>query len=183
MDNYRFLLSGSGGQGVITMAILLAEAAAIHEGLVAVQSQSYGPEARGGATRSDVIISDTEIYFPKVLQPNVLVALTNEASAKYLPLIRPGGLCLYESDLVRPSKRIDATLKGLPLFQAVKDTFGKTQTFNICVLGALVTLTGAVRVDSLRKVLEGRFAPAFHQANNKALELGADLARPFVDAQ
>ena len=66
MEKYRFLLSGSGGQGVITMAILLAEAAVLYEGLTAVQSQAYGPEARGGATRSDVIVSDGPIYFPKV---------------------------------------------------------------------------------------------------------------------
>lgn len=181
MDTYRFLLSGSGGQGVITMAILLAEAAAIHDGKVAVQSQSYGPEARGGATRSDVIISESEIFFPKVLQPNILTALTNEACAKYQPLIRPGGLCLYDSDLVQPSKRIDATLKGLPLFRAVKEKFGKTQTFNICVLGALVTLTGAVRLESLEKVLASRFAPAFHEANKAALLLGEELAKPLVD--
>ena len=83
MDNVyavsRFLLSGSGGQGVITMAILLAEAAVKHEGLVAVQSQSYGPEARGGATRSDVILSHQAIHYPNVEQPNVLVALTDTA--------------------------------------------------------------------------------------------------------
>ena len=77
----RFLLSGSGGQGVITMAILLAEAAVKYEGLVAVQSQSYGPEARGGATRSDVILSHKAIYYPKVEQPNILVALTDAAPA------------------------------------------------------------------------------------------------------
>ena len=101
MDNVyavsRFLLSGSGGQGVITMAILLAEAAVKHEGLVAVQSQSYGPEARGGATRSDVILSHKAIHYPKVEQPNVLVALTDTACGKYLPLIRPGGLCVYDT--------------------------------------------------------------------------------------
>ena len=136
MERYRFLLSGSGGQGIITMAILLAEAAVLHEGLVAVQSQSYGPEARGGATRSDVIISDSEIYFPKVNQPNVLVALTDEAAGKYLPLIRPGGMCLYDCDLVHPSKRIDAERIGLPMLHSVKEAFGgKTQALNICVLG------------------------------------------------
>ncbi|WP_302548726.1 2-oxoacid:acceptor oxidoreductase family protein, partial [uncultured Desulfovibrio sp.] len=121
MERYRFLLSGSGGQGIITMAILLAEAAALYEGLVAVQSQSYGPEARGGATRSDVIIADSEIFFPKVNQPNVLVALTDESATKYLPLIRPGGMCLYDSDLVHPSARSDARRVGLPLFHAVKE--------------------------------------------------------------
>ena len=76
------VFSGSGGQGVITAAIILAEAAVLHENLVAVQAQSYGPEARGGATRSDVIVSDSRIYYPKVVQPNVLVCLTQEANNK-----------------------------------------------------------------------------------------------------
>lgn len=181
MEKYRFLLSGSGGQGVITMAILLAEAAALHEGRVAVQSQSYGPEARGGATRSDVIIADTEIYFPKVNQPNILVALTQEASDKYLPLIRPGGLCLFDSDLVHPARNIDARRMPLPMFRAVKDAFGgKTQAFNICVLGVLATLTEVVRLESLEKVLASRFAPVHHENNRKALQLGADLAKPLL---
>ena len=177
MERYRFLLSGSGGQGIITMAILLAEAAVLHEGLVAVQSQSYGPEARGGATRSDVIISDSEIYFPKVNQPNVLVALTDEAAGKYLPLIRPGGMCLYDCDLVHPSKRIDAERIGLPMLRSVKEAFGgKTQALNICVLGALATVTGAVRLGSIEKVLESRFAAVHHENNKRALHLGAELA-------
>lgn len=178
MEKYRFLLSGSGGQGIITMAILLAEAAVLHEGLVAVQSQSYGPEARGGATRSDVIISSGEIYFPKVNQPNVLVALTEEASKKYLSLIRPGGIYLYDCDLVQPSLSIDARRIGLPMLQAVKDTFdGKVQAFNICVLGALATITNAIRLESLEKVLAARFAAAFHENNKKALHLGAEMAK------
>ena len=92
MEKYRFLLSGSGGQGIITMAILLAEAAAIYEGLTAVQSQVYGPEARGGATRSDVIVSDSAILFPKVTQPGVLVALNQSSFMKYGNLA-PAGCC------------------------------------------------------------------------------------------
>ncbi|HIU17452.1 MAG TPA: 2-oxoacid:acceptor oxidoreductase family protein [Candidatus Avidesulfovibrio excrementigallinarum] len=181
MEKYRFLLSGSGGQGVITMAILLAEAAVLYEGRVAVQSQSYGPEARGGATRSDVIIADEPILFPKVAQPNVLVTLTNEAAGKYMPLIRPGGMCLYDSDLVQPSRRIDAILHGIPMHRAVMEKFGKAQALNICVLGALVTLTGAVHMEAVEKVLAARFKPAFHAANSAALALGAELAKPFVD--
>ena len=180
MEKYRFLLSGSGGQGVITMAILLAGAAVLYEKRIAVQSQSYGHEARGGATRSDVIISDSEILFPKVTQPNVLVALTNEAAGKYMPLLRPGGLCLYDSDLVQPSQRLDADLKGLPMYRKVMEKVGKANTLNICVLGALITLTGAIRMESIQKMLADRFRPAFHAANNAALELGAELARPLV---
>jgi 2-oxoglutarate ferredoxin oxidoreductase subunit gamma len=181
MERYRFLMSGSGGQGIITMAIILAEAAALHEGLNAVQSQSYGPEARGGATRSDVIVSDGPIYYPKVLQPNYLVTLTNEAAARYLSLLRPGGLYLYDSDLVRENARVDARKKGLPMYRAVMDAFGKPQTLNVCVLGALATLTGAVSLKSLEKVLEERFAAAHHDNNKKALHLGATMAKPLVD--
>lgn len=180
MEKFRFLMSGSGGQGVITMAILLAEAAALYEGRNAVQSQSYGPEARGGATRSDVIVSDGPIYYPKVEQPNYLVALTNESMNKYLPLIRPGGLCLYDSDLVQPDLRVDAVRMGLPMYQAVMDTLGRPVAFNICVLGALATLTGVVQIKALEQVLESRFAPAHHANNKKALHLGADMARPLA---
>ena len=103
-----FLLSGSGGQGVITMAILLAQAAALYENRLAVQSQSYGPEARGGATRSDVIISDEPIMFPKVIYPHVLVSLTNQSCGKYLPLIRPNGIFLYDTGLVQPMRNTQA---------------------------------------------------------------------------
>jgi 2-oxoglutarate ferredoxin oxidoreductase subunit gamma len=178
MEKFRFLLSGSGGQGVISMAVLLAEAASLEEGLTAVQSQAYGPEARGGATRSDVIISDTPVFFPKVRQPNILVALTNEAAGKYLSLIRPGGLFLYDADLVQPDGRVDARKVGLPMYAAVKETLGRVVAFNICVLGVLLALTGAVGPDAVRKRLKSNFDPMHYAANNRALELGLELAAP-----
>ena len=97
-----------------------------------------------------------------------------------VPLLRPGGLCLYDSDLVQPSQRLDADLKGLPMYRKVMEKVGKANTLNICVLGALITLTGAIRMESIQKMLADRFRPAFHAANNAALELGAELARPLV---
>ena len=133
MEKFRFLLSGAGGQGIISMGVILAEAAVLHDGLNAVQTQSYGPEARGGATRSDVIISDAPIYFPTVLQPNVLLALTNEAATKYLPLARPGALMLYDSELVRPDLHTDARLKGLPMLRATQEALGSAIAYNITV--------------------------------------------------
>ncbi|MBM9606761.1 2-oxoacid:acceptor oxidoreductase family protein, partial [Desulfopila inferna] len=97
----RLVFSGSGGQGVITAAIILAEAAVIHEGLNATQAQSYGAAARGGATRSDIIISSEEINFPGVTQPNILVCLTQEAYNSFSPIIRPGGTLLTDSRYVQ----------------------------------------------------------------------------------
>ena len=177
----RFLLSGSGGQGVITMAILLAEAAVKYEGLVAVQSQSYGPEARGGATRSDVILSRKAIYYPKVEQPNILVALTDAACGKYLPLIRPGGLCVYDADLVHPGRRVEARFKGLPFRKAVEERLDSAVSYNIVVLGALVALTESVRVQAIEAVLADRFPAAHREANLRALHLGVELAEPLLD--
>ena len=180
-ERYRFLFSGSGGQGVISMGILLAEAAVLHDGLIAVQTQSYGPEARGGATRCDVIVSNGPIYFPKVLQPNILIALTQEACSKYLSLLRPGGLLISDTRFVTTGKRVDARHKALPMYEALMERVGKPQSFNICVLGAVNRFTKLVRMSSLEKVLESRFAPAFHEANRMALRLGDELAAPLED--
>ena len=177
MEKNRFLLSGSGGQGVITMGILLAETAVIQEGVHAIQSQSYGPEARGGATRCDVIVADAEIYFPKVLQPNVLVCLTQEAQHRYLQYLRPGGLLLTDCDLVKTDKRVDAEHIALPMHSAIMEKLGRAQALNICVLGALLELTKVVKPASLEKTLASRFAAAHHENNKTALQLGMELAR------
>ena len=176
MERYRIVFSGSGGQGVITASIILAEAAVIHEGLNAVQSQSYGPEARGGATRADVIISDRSIRFPKVNQPNVLVCLTQEAYNKFSGSIRPGGLLLTDTHFVKQERRVDARQRGLGMYKAVMDRIGKPVVLNICMLGAVIGLTQILKTDSILKVLETKVPSAFLEMNRKALDLGLELA-------
>ena len=175
MDKGRLVFSGSGGQGVITAAIILAEAAVLHEGLVAVQSQSYGPEARGGATRSDVIISDEPIHYPNVLQPNVLVCLTQEAYNKYSSIIRPGGLLMTDTRYVATQRSVDARHVELPLYKTVLEKLAQPIVLNICMLGALLGLTKLVKPESILKVLETRIPPAFLDVNRQALELGMGL--------
>jgi 2-oxoglutarate ferredoxin oxidoreductase subunit gamma len=179
MERCRIVFSGSGGQGVITAAIILAEAAVLHEGLNAVQSQSYGPEARGGASRSDVIIADTDIRFPKVIQPNVLVCLAQEAYTRFSGLIRPGGLLLIDSHYVREERMADAWQVELPMYETIMDTIGRPIVFNICMLGSLITLTQLVKIDSVMKVLQSRIPPGFLDVNKQAFELGLHLAEPF----
>ena len=177
MERCRIVFSGSGGQGVITAAILLAEAAVLEEGLNAVQTQVYGAAARGGATRSDVIISDEEIYFPKVIQPNVLVCLTQEAYNKFSPIIRPGGFLLTDPRYVKTESKVDARQRQLEMFRTVMDRIGKPIVFNICMLGAVVTLTGLLRPESIMKMLERRLPQAFLDMNRQALEIGIELAK------
>ncbi len=175
MERCRIVFSGSGGQGVITAAIILAEAAVLYEDLVAVQSQVYGPEARGGATRSDVIISDSEIFFPKVFQPNLLVCLTQQAYNKYSPIVRPGGLMITDTRYVKTMRKVDARQVELPLFETVMEKIGKPIVFNICMLGAVIGLTRLVAPDSIMKVLQKRIPASFLKMNSEALKLGMAL--------
>jgi len=177
MERCRLVFSGSGGQGVITAAVILAEAAVLYENLEASQTQAYGPEARGGATRSDVIISDSQIYFPKVTQPNVLVCLTQQAYNKFHDIIRPGGLLLSDSKYVKTESRVDARQIQLSMYHEVMDRIGKPIVFNICMLGAVLGLTSLVRPESVMKVLETRIPKGFLETNRQALDLGVGLGK------
>ena len=175
-QRWKVVFSGSGGQGVITAAVILAEAAVMFEDLNAVQSQSYGPEARGGATRSDVIISHSEIFFPKVLQPNVLICLTQMAYEKYNHILRPGGVLLTDTSFVSLEKELDAQRCELPLYKTVMAEIGKPVVFNIGVLGALLAIRPLVKVQAIMNVLQERLPVEFLDLNRKALEIGYELA-------
>ncbi len=179
MERCRMVFSGSGGQGVITATIILAEAAVLYEDLNAVQSQSYGAEARGGATRSDVIISDSTVHYPKVIQPNVLICLTQQAYNKFFTIIRPGGLLITDTRYVKTERKVDARQLELPMYQSVMEKIGKPIVFNICMLGAVLSLTKLVSQDSIMKVLETRIPRDFLDINRQALELGSSLGEEF----
>jgi len=180
MERCRMVFSGSGGQGVITAAIILAEAAAIYDNLIAVQSQSYGAAARGGATRSDIIISESQILYPKVIQPNVLVCLTGEAYSKFYPELRPGGLLLTDTKYVNLEKKVDAKQVELPMYETVMDKIGKPIVFNICMLGAIIGLTDVVSPDSVMKVLKTRIPKNFIEMNEKAMTLGMEMGKNAI---
>ncbi len=176
MERCRIVFSGSGGQGIITASILLAEAAVLHEGLEATQTQVYGPEARGGSSRADVIIAETQILFPKVIQPNVLICLSQTAYNKYSGIVRPGGILLSDSRFVTAESKVDARQIELPMYETVMAEFNRSIAFNILMLGAVVGITRLVRLDSVAKVLEVRVPSEFFEMNLKALQLGYGLA-------
>ena len=179
MNRIRMVFSGSGGQGVITAAIILAEAAVIHEGLNATQAQSYGAAARGGATRSDIIISDKEINFPEVTQPNILVCLTQEAYNTYSSIIRPGGTLLTDKRFVQTTRKVDAKQIELPMYETVIEKIGKPVVFNICVLGALLGITEILQPQSVMAAVADRVPKDFLTMNNRAFDLGLVLGAQF----
>ena len=175
MERYKLVFTGSGGQGVITAAIILAETAALYENLNATQTQVYGPEARGGATRADVIISDVLIHYPKVTRPDILVCLTQEAYDKFSPVISPGGLLLTDSRFVKPRTKVDARQVQFPMYSTIMEKIGKAIVFNICMLGVVIGLTSLLKPESVMKSLKTRIPPSFLDINKQALDIGIEL--------
>ena len=171
MNTKRIVFSGSGGQGVITASIILAEAAVMN----AVQTQTYGPEARGGATRADVVISNKSIHYPKVINPHILVCLTQESYNKFSDIVRPGGLLVTDTHYVKQERVVDARQVQLGMYEAVMEEIGRPIVLNICMLGALIGLTQVVKAESILKALEEKVDPKFMVFNEKALELGLRL--------
>ncbi|MBT8338462.1 MAG: 2-oxoacid:ferredoxin oxidoreductase subunit gamma [Desulfatitalea sp.] len=172
MERTRLVFSGSGGQGLVTAAIILAEAAIVHDGLNAVQTQSYGPAARGGATRADVIISNARINYPMVVQPNILVCLTQEAYNRYAATIRPGGLLMTDTRYVKIERKVDAQQRELPIYQTIMEKIGNPAVFNIAVLGALLGLRPLVSSASVMAAMGKRLPPAMSDINRQALQTG-----------
>lgn len=179
MSRVRLVFSGSGGQGVITAAIILGEAAVIVEGKNATQSQSYGAAARGGSTRSDIIISDSPIDFPEVTQPNVLVCLTQDAYNSYSSIIRPGGILLTDSRYVEPLRKVDARQIELPMYDTVMEKIGKPVVFNICMLGTLVGITEVIKPRAVLQAVAAKVPEDFIQLNTEAFELGLELGSGY----
>ena len=163
-------MAGEGGQGMILAGIILAEAATIYEGHNAVQSQSYGPEARGGASKSEVIISAGEIDHPEVLQPDVVVALSQEAFRKFGSTVKPDGLLVVDADKVDSSSAPQAI--RLPITKIAFETTGRIITANTVALGVLVALTGVVSRQALEKAILARAPRGTEEMNHKALDAG-----------
>ncbi|HPV14338.1 MAG TPA: 2-oxoacid:acceptor oxidoreductase family protein [Candidatus Cloacimonadota bacterium] len=175
MKNYEIRLSGSGGQGLILASIILARAAVIDKRHV-TQTQSYGPESRGGSSRADVIISDREIYFPEAMNFNCLLALTQEACDKYLFDLRDNGILIVDTTFVKNIALAADNTYELPFTDIAIERLGSAISTNILALGFLVRLTKVVKEESLEISLRQSVKPAFIDLNLKALQIGYDLA-------
>ena len=167
---YQLRLSGSGGQGVITAAIIFAEAA-VTAGFNAVQSQSYGPEARGGASKAEVIISENPIFHPHVDTPDFLLALTQKAADKYFHDLNPDGTMIIDSDLV-PNPPQVKNIISLPVTNFAVEKIGKALFTNVVALGALVKVTNFLEFDAVKNALASRVPPSTVEQNIAALKLG-----------
>ncbi|MFQ3662984.1 MAG: 2-oxoacid:acceptor oxidoreductase family protein [Chloroflexaceae bacterium] len=168
-------ICGFGGQGVITAAVILGKAAAVHDGLTALQVQSYGPEARGGAARAEVIIADHAIGYPGITLADVLVAMSQEAYNRYHRAIKPAAALIIDPDLV--FQRDESQHLTPVRATKIAEDLGNTVVANIVMLGALTALTGVVSPEALLAATMESVPARFRELNRRALEAGMQAVR------
>lgn len=180
MKRQELRLSGSGGQGLILAGIILADAA-LHDGNNVVQSQSYGPEARGGASKAEVIISEDVINYPKVNKCDMLLSLTEKAYDKYIDSLKPGGTLILDKSIKKEINRDDIKIYSVPILETASENLKKPMVANIVALGAIYELTKIVSKESLEKAVLDRVPKGTEELNKKALEEGFRLIAEHKD--
>jgi len=170
-------LAGSGGQGLITAGIILAEAAILDNKNV-VQSQSYGPEARGGASRSEIIIADGPIFFPKATWVDILLTMSQKASDQYSFDLKAGGLFIVDTTYVNQIPTSSAL--AIPISASTREKFGKEIFSNIVALGVICEATKVVSAQALLAAVSARVPAGTKKMNSEALAFGKKLAKEAI---
>jgi 2-oxoglutarate ferredoxin oxidoreductase subunit gamma len=172
---YEIRLSGSGGQGIILMGIILAEAIGVYDGKCVAQTQSYGPEARGGSSKSEVIVSDEEIDYPKAMKPDLLLAMNQKSCDEFYPDLKPEGLLIVDSTFVTQIP----TTKGfqIPFTRIAREKFKREVVANIIALGALSHLSPMVSPKAMEAAVLARVPKGTEKLNRDALKAGMAAAK------
>jgi 2-oxoglutarate ferredoxin oxidoreductase subunit gamma len=173
-------IAGFGGQGVILAASVIGKAAAIFEGGYATMTQSFGPEARGGSSSAQCILSTEPILYPYVTRPDILIVMSQEAYTRFAPQLKPGGILITEQDLVR----VDQVPENIQVFGVpatrLAEELGRKVVLNIVMVGFFAAVTKLVDPESVRKAVEDSVPPAMAKLNlqafDKGFEYGAELA-------
>ena len=176
MSRKEILIGGVGGQGVVLSGILLGTAATLFDGKQAVQTQSYSSELRGGSTRAEVIISKEPVTDPQVRKPDILIVLAEDALSKYIGRIKPKGLLVIDSDLVKGAKPGDYEILSIPATSIADKEMGNIIVANLIILGALVKKTGLLSVESMEKAIEVSVPKKATALNLNAFRRGLELS-------
>ncbi|HNR31439.1 MAG TPA: 2-oxoacid:acceptor oxidoreductase family protein [Candidatus Hydrogenedentes bacterium] len=169
-DRYEMRLSGSGGQGMMLAATILAEAIGADPAKRVIQTKSYGPEARGGASKADIVVSSSEIYYPKALQLDLLLAMTQESLDKYYSDLKAGGTLILDESLVHNPPPDD--FYGVPFTRLAREEAGNVMVANMIALGAIAAISGVVPTEALTEAVLARAPRGTEDTNKRAVEIG-----------
>ena len=177
MARQEIRFAGFGGQGLLLAGILLGRTAALYTGKQAAQTQTYGTEARGGASQCNVVIDDQDITYVGVVNPDVFVVMSQEAYDKLIGEVKEGGRVFYDSDLVKIRENPKLRQISIPSTSAAKG-LGRQMVANMVMLGAMVEGTKVLEVDLVKKSLTESVPPGTEDLNLKAFDLGRSLYKP-----
>ncbi|HZP63894.1 MAG TPA: 2-oxoacid:acceptor oxidoreductase family protein [Terriglobales bacterium] len=165
-------IAGFGGQGVILSAIVLGKAASIYQNAFATMTQSFGPEARGGACSAQLILSDSPVLYPYVTSPDILVVMSQEAYSRFVPDLKEGGILIVEQDLVRVDGLNGETkVYSVPATRMAEE-LGKRMVLNSVMVGFFTAVTHLLEADAVRKAVADSVPSAFREINLNAFEKG-----------
>ena len=181
MPRYEIRLGGLGGQGIVLAGVVLGTAAAIFDGKEATQTQSYGPEARGGACKSEIVVSDSEIDYPKVEQPDLVGMMSQEAFDKYAGDVKPGGTVIYDPDMVQVVKPIEnVKMYAVPTVR-MAENIGKRIVANMVMIGSVTAASKILDPKSVEKAIV-RFVPrGTDKLNLAAFKAGYDYTQNLAE--
>lgn len=169
--------AGFGGQGIIKSGIIVAAAACIHSGKNAVQTQSYGPESRGGACKSEVVISEEGIDFPKVVEPDVLVVMSQHAYNEYAEDIKSDGIVIMDPNMIPQEKK----LRSVNVFRVpaakIAEELGRRVVANIVMLGAFVAITNLLDEKAVKESVKENIPKGTEELNLTAFEKGYEYGK------
>jgi len=182
-EHYEMRFGGSGGQGMMLMGDVLAQAAGISEGREVVLLKSYGPEARGGACRSELIIDSGSINYPALTKPDFVLAMSQLACDSYTDdMDKENGALLVDEELVKNVPSDVKCVYSLPLTRIAREETGRTITANVVALGAISVLSKGASEESVKAAVLNKFPPKLHEINLKAFQVGADAAKALIAA-
>lgn len=171
MKRTEIRLAGTGGQGVILASVILAEAA-VNAGKYACQTQSYGPEARGGACKAEAVISEGKISYPEVSDPDFVLALTQKAADKYVKNLKEGSIVVLDSRVRIPQNADKYTIYHLPILDTAEYEIGRSVTANIVAVGVVNRILGICSFEQLTETVRNRIPKGTEEINLKALNAG-----------
>lgn len=182
MGRIEIRIGGFGGQGIMLAGYLLGQSACIYEDKEATQTETYGPEARGGSASTEIVISDSEIDYPKLLLPDIAILMSQPAFLKFHKDLKKDGILIIDSDLVNPSDiKKDTKLCSIPSTQ-IAQSLGNKIVANVVMLGALIAITGVITKEDMIKSIKTTLPERVLELNLSAFEKGFEAGKQSMNS-